>query len=229
MQLVYPDRAPSPGAPTVFMPYAVHQKLMAYVQLCPIEVNGFGYVDQLPDGALYISDVFILEQVATAGDVTMDERALAMFASDLMRRGGNPSRVFFQWHSHVGGQAYFSGTDTANIERWQGDIQISFVTNHRGEYSCRLDTYTRLDGFDQPIRTTVYDIEIAFIDEPLSVELQETVAAELTTKVKRRGGILRRALGKQTTPGVLVRTRTSPLPVQPLNERLLPESEGVAP
>ena len=127
--------------PQLTIPLEVWQKIMAYVQCCPVEVNGFGYLDRLGSCDLVLEDVFILEQTATPYSVEVEPLAVARHLYELTRNGGDGGRMRFQWHSHVKMPAYFSATDQAQIESYTGDWMVSLVANKFGDYECRLDIY----------------------------------------------------------------------------------------
>lgn len=177
-----PQRLPSPR---LQVPLHVWQKMMAYIINCPTEINGFGLVDEVFPNLFVLSDVFITEQDAGPAHVEVQPETLGAMMTDIIRRGEDPSRIKFQWHSHVNMEAYFSITDTNNIENWAGDWLISVVANKRGEYSCRLDTYGRLR-----IGIELKPEIMTMIDE---ATLANT-AAEIRQKVKRPTIIGRRPL-----------------------------------
>jgi len=169
--------------PRVLIPFAVWQKIMAYILNCPVEINGFGVIEVGPFGVV-VQDVFILQQFATPTGVETDQGTLDRFVAEMARTGGNPGLIKFQWHSHVSMPAYFSGVDTANIERWPGDWLISLVANKRGEFSCRLDVL-------RPIRVGI-DIHPEIVST-IPMVTMEIAAHEVATKV-RQAGFLRRSV-----------------------------------
>ena len=116
---------------------------MAYIQACPVEINGFGYLDRLTGTTerFVLDDVVILQQSATGVSVDVSAEAVAQHMTEVLLAGGDTGRMRLQWHSHVNMPAYFSGTDLANIEAYRGDWMISMVLNKRGEYELRLDVF----------------------------------------------------------------------------------------
>lgn len=161
----------------------VWKRIQAYVRSCEIEIQGFGTVSVEADGTIVVDDVFILDQYATAASVEADQLALSRHTFEMMQRGDDPGRIKFQWHSHVAMQAYFSSTDTANIESWPGDWLISLVTNIRGQFACRMDIFTPLRvGFElQPQLVSAIDDTV--MDE---------ARAEVAARVMRRAGFFSR-------------------------------------
>lgn len=162
--------------PTLVIPLAVWQQMMGFVRACPIEVNGFGYLDHMEERAeLRVSEVFLLEQLATAGSVEVDPETLARHNYDMRQRGENPKRMKFQWHSHVNGEAFFSMTDTDNIDAYMAEWMVSLVANKRSEYSARLDIY-------RPFRIwTPIEVRIAVVND---AGVQAQCNQEIRTKVR---------------------------------------------
>lgn len=177
--------------PELRVTLTVWQKMMAYIINCPTEVNGFGIIDQLTPEALVLSDVFITEQVAGPAHVNVDPMVLSAMMTDMLARGEDPGKVKFQWHSHVDFNAYFSGTDTANIDRWPGDWLISVVANKQGEYSCRLDVFKGV-RLGVELKPTI----VANIDDGL----MRYTALDISQKVRGPDGLIRR--GKPVSNGI---------------------------
>jgi hypothetical protein len=144
-----------------------------------VEINGFGLVDYQPSsGLIRLSDAFITKQDASMQGVEIDDADLHRHMYALSKKGIAPSRVKFQWHSHVGMPVYFSDIDTQNIDRWSGDLLVSLVVNKHGEWRCRLDLYT-------PLRLS-FDIQLE-IEWPVASELlQQQVAADMSEKVTKQ-------------------------------------------
>jgi hypothetical protein len=162
----------------VLMPEAVWQKVMAYVNVCDYEINGFGYVKQLDESSVLVEDVFILRQTVSPGSAVTEPDEVASHITQMIQEGKDTSSLRFQWHSHVHMQAYFSGTDTGTIDTYANcDWMISLVVNKREEFAVRLDMY-------QPFRFTVPTTfkVLANTDD----ELIETCRQEVKEKVKLR-------------------------------------------
>lgn len=163
--------------PVLHVPLHVWQRLTAFIQVCPTEVNGFGYLDRTGD-RFYLDDVFILEQTATPTGVEVTAEALARHLYELARDGGNAGRMRFQWHSHVNMEAYFSGTDLDNIEHYNGDWMISLVGNKHGDYELRLDVF-------RPFRVwTPIELRVTTILDP---EVVRHCSEEVGSKVRQQG------------------------------------------
>lgn len=163
--------------PRLLFPLEVWQKLQAFVGACPVEINGFGLL--VPQGSDYlVQDVIILEQVAGPAHVDNDPLVIARFMTDCIRAGIDTSMLRLQWHSHVTMPAYFSGTDTNNIERYAGQWMTSIVLNKYGEYEARLDVY-------KPFRMTA-PLQITVL-LPSSDVLNTHARDEVRAKVKIEG------------------------------------------
>lgn len=176
--------------PRVIIPLSVWQQMMAFVVSCPIEVNGFGVAEKIGNN-IVIREAFILDQTATEVSTVIEPTAIAMRMHQMMEEGKSAESLKLQWHSHVNMSAYFSPTDTAYIDSWQGDWLVSLVLNTRGEYECRLDMFS-------PFRVAFNVAPDLVLD--LSPEILEHAVGELTQHVKTpRGGLLRRRQPIKTT------------------------------
>lgn len=162
--------------PKVSIDLASWQAIMEYARQCDVEINGFGLVDYQPlSGVIRLSDVFITKQGASMHGVEIDDADLHRHMYALSKEGIAPSRVKFQWHSHVNMPVYFSDIDTQNIDRWSGDLLVSLVVNKRGEWKCRLDLY-------KPLRLS-FDVQFE-VELPVAEEiLKQRVEADMSEKV----------------------------------------------
>ncbi len=135
-----PDRPGFAHMPILGIPLDVWIQLRTYILRCPTEINGFGLVKQLEEDNLtfLVEELIVLKQKATATHVEIDEKAMTDLLYDLTV-ADKEHMLRMQWHSHVGGNSYFSGTDLANIERYPGNWMISVVMNHRNELEARFD------------------------------------------------------------------------------------------
>lgn len=153
---------------------------MAYVQACPVEINGFGYLDRFTGDTerFELEDVVILQQTATGASVDVSAEVLAQHMTQILMAGGDTGRMRLQWHSHVLMSAYFSNTDLANIEAYSGEWMISIVLNKRGEYDLRLDVY-------KPFRAWT-PLKLVITTQP-SPELAAACARDIADKVRILG------------------------------------------
>ncbi|MDR1300446.1 MAG: Mov34/MPN/PAD-1 family protein [Candidatus Nomurabacteria bacterium] len=159
---------------TVHMPHNVWQMVMGFTKSCQYEIAGFGYVDQLADGSLTITEAFILKQSVTNASVDTDAEVIALHMTEMVRKGEDPGRMRLQWHSHVDMRAYFSAIDTGQIARYDCPWMVSLVVNKRGEYDIRLDMY-------KPFRVQI-PARLVF-DEVIDDSIQVLCDAEIADKV----------------------------------------------
>jgi hypothetical protein len=129
--------------PVLFVPVNVWQKMMAFVDACPEEVNGFGYLEQYSENALLLTDVFILEQFVTPASANCSAETIGRHLTQMMRDGEDLAKMRFQWHSHVNGSVYYSSIDTNAIDSsyLNAPWMISMVLNKLGEHVCRIDFF----------------------------------------------------------------------------------------
>jgi hypothetical protein len=162
----------------VLMPETVWQKMMAYVDACEYEINGFGYIRRVDQSTVQVEDVLILRQTVSSGSAVTEPNVLAEHITQMIGRGQDTSALRFQWHSHVRMQAYFSGTDTGTIDAYANcDWMISLVINKHEEFAIRLDVY-------EPFRLTVPATLKVFTEK--NDEIAAACAKEVKEKVKVR-------------------------------------------
>jgi hypothetical protein len=158
--------------PRVCIGLEVIEKIHCFVQLAHGEINGMGMVEKIGNDFV-ITEAFILKQDAGAAHAEIDPMALNRLVSEREDYG----KLHFQWHSHVYMPARFSSIDTANIAGYAGyfgDFMISFVTNKRSEYSCRLDLFRPFYvGFEVPLTVIV----------PLQRDLLEECREDMRAKI----------------------------------------------
>jgi len=180
--------------PTLTFPLHVWQKMLAYVQACPVEVNGFGFIDN-DNGNYQVDDVFILKQTASPAGVENEAVDIAQMLYEITRTGGNPGRVKLQWHSHVDMAAYFSTVDLNNIESYNGgNWMVSLVLNKRCEYDARLDIF-------QPQR--IWSPVLVSVSTQLSAAQLTFAQNEIASKVSVPGVFRQKAVKPSPTAGLV--------------------------
>jgi len=129
--------------PVIVITNKAFRKIKYLVDLCEYEISGFGTVERTDQNVFLIDNIFITKQfTSTSGDhVETDSEALNHFIYDLISKGGDPSKIKFQWHSHANIEAFFSSEDIDTIGNYTNDFMISFVINKKGQCSCRLDIF----------------------------------------------------------------------------------------
>jgi len=114
------------------------------------------------DGDFILSNPVILKQVISAGNCTMDAKALAIHYAQMASTYGRNARNCW-WHSHHTMAAFWSGTDDATIlDGKSKDWTVSLVVNLKKEYKLRVQ-------FFEPFVHDV-DVEINF----LSVDTEDS-------------------------------------------------------
>ncbi len=107
------------------------------------------------DGDFILSNPVILKQVISAGNCTMDAKALAIHYAQMASTYGRNARNCW-WHSHHTMAAFWSGTDDATIlDGKSKDWTVSLVVNLKKEYKLRVQ-------FFEPFVHDV-DVEINFL------------------------------------------------------------------
>ena len=116
------------------------------IQICPVEISGFGKV--IRDGDVFVvqDDIVILKQACSLTSTNIDLLSHAQWHTTMSRSGRKKEVGDFRlwWHSHVHSGAYFSGTDKDNINRSNTGFEewlMSFVGNKFGEFEMRLDIF----------------------------------------------------------------------------------------
>jgi proteasome lid subunit RPN8/RPN11 len=163
------------SSPVLNIPQAVWQELQTYVQLCPVEINGFGIIERLHDTQMRLKNVFIFEQSVGPAHVEITQEVMHKHLYEMRRAGVDIGSVRFQWHSHVNMPAYMSGIDMANIESYDSEWVVSMVTNKRCEHETRLDIF-------RPFRVSS-PVHVA-IELDRSAAMEEHCRSQMSEKVK---------------------------------------------
>lgn len=122
--------------PKIVIPLRVLMDMFCYTTAAKNEVGGVGYIEEI-DGELYISDIFLLKQKASAVDMTLDPLALNEFVGECER----PELVKLQWHSHGHGSVFFSSQDVKTISGYDMPYAVSIVVNKNFDIRCRIDIF----------------------------------------------------------------------------------------
>lgn len=175
--------------PVLYIPEAVWHEMQTYVQLCPVEINGFGAIRRLRDTEMRLEKVFIFEQSVGPAHVNITPEVMHKNLYQMMKAGVDTSLVRFQWHSHVEMPAYMSGIDLANIEAYNSEWVVSMVTNKFGDEETRLDIF-------RPFRVSARVRIVIELEQ--TAEMVEHCRTQMDAKVK---GIARAgALWKKERP-----------------------------
>ncbi|OHB22477.1 MAG: hypothetical protein A2939_02870 [Parcubacteria group bacterium RIFCSPLOWO2_01_FULL_48_18] len=176
--------------PEVRIQPAAIQKILAYADFCPVEINGFGIVKRLEGNKFLITDAFILPQTVSSISADMDDLAYNRFIVELVQNGLDPYACKLQWHSHVDAPAFFSPKDLRTIRGYLTDFMISLVVNRWREYQCRIDVY-------KPFPLSL-DVPVLAVLSEASQEVLDGCIEDIRAKVKRRRRIP--FLGEEVVP-----------------------------
>jgi len=180
--------------PKVFITLEAITKIKCFVHLASGEINGLGRVEKRKND-LVVVDSFILKQKVSGGSAKINPMALNRFVAEYE----DPSKLNFQWHSHVNIETEFSSADIDTIKEYLNDFMISLVINKQGEYSCRLDLYNPFYvGFKVPL-LVILPIEeklLKYCQKRMDEEVEERGIASLKKKVPP---IVRKSLNLKDT------------------------------
>jgi len=192
--------------PVVFITPEAKQRLDCYIELCSDEVSGLGEVERIGRNFL-ITSVQIFNQDVTGASTELDKEAVHAFLLALIMEKKDPKKFKLWWHSHVSGEAFWSGTDDETADSFDNEWMISIVGNNRGDYRVRFDLY-------DPIRVKIDGIPLREY-HPISTALRDEVRAELKEKVHRKktpvitrfvatGGSIKTPVGNRKRKGGII-------------------------
>lgn len=145
------------------------QKLKYYVGATKLEISGIGK-SEIINGDIYLRDVIIFKQKCTGASTDLDEQDMARVQYQMTKAGDDLKNWNVWWHSHANMGVFWSGTDTTTINEHanNGSFLVSLVTNHKGEFKTRVDTFPKdVSPFDivtfvnvqDDIPTTILPVE----------------------------------------------------------------------
>jgi proteasome lid subunit RPN8/RPN11 len=162
----------------VHMSYEVKQRLDLYTQLAHGEISGLGRVI-VDKGALYVTEIFLLEQDSTGATTDLKPDAVAEFLMERITKDEHPEQIKLWWHSHADMNVFWSGTDTETAGKFGNGWMLSLVVNKKGAYKGRLDVY-------DPVYLVVDAIELQVAYPELSPALKKLIEEEVQAKVTNR-------------------------------------------
>ena len=138
----------------------------------PNEITGIGTVEFDHKTNTYrVTEIFVPKQTASTALCQFRPTALHEIISELAENEVDEiEKLYFRWHSHGNYNVFFSSTDEADIETWQGDRVINLVINAREDRIARFDTFYR-ESTKLP-RLRDYPVNV-FIDLPENPELKD--------------------------------------------------------
>ena len=119
----------------VEMPPEVFNKIMAYVDLCQMEVGGLGRVVWEKRSDLLVAkiqDVYLVDQEVSASTTDLDAAAVGKLVYETRNLEGS---IGYWWHSHVSMSTFWSGQDHQCMYDFidQGGMAVFGVFNKRKE------------------------------------------------------------------------------------------------
>lgn len=131
--------------PTIVFEREAFEKITYWVDKSPIEISGFGLVEELPENILKVTKVFLLPQKNGPAhtDIEAEDVAAAMH-----KYFDEPGNVRMWWHSHVNMNVFWSGTDMDTIKKLgAGGWFAASVFNKKGEVKSAVVV---ADGMSSP-------------------------------------------------------------------------------
>jgi len=121
------------------------------------EITGYMILSKDKEGDWEMKDPIILKQEVSSGSCEIDREASASYFVDAFNKYGENVR-FVWWHTHGNMGAFWSSTDTQNMEdQCNNGWAASLVINIRGEYKFRVN-------FHDPIKAHS-DIDITIVEK----------------------------------------------------------------
>jgi hypothetical protein len=164
--------------PKITFSQEAYARLFAYARAARGEITGFGVVDESPAG-LFVSEVFILEQKATAAGCQVNAGTLhqLMKWAKQENRPELAAKARLWWHSHAGFNCFRSGTDEGTVDLLLQVMPylLCTVVNHKSQQltSLHLKEPQRIT-FD---RLPIYreQLDLGYIQADVEQEVQQKV------------------------------------------------------
>jgi proteasome lid subunit RPN8/RPN11 len=121
------------------------------------EISGLMTAVPQKDGRFKVGDVEILKQENTGTNTELNGDAVSAYMMKYGMKYNNPDMKFVWWHSHHTMGAFWSGTDTNEIEAWKNSsFSLALVINLKEEYLFRV-SFWKTNGLpiEQHIDTTL--------------------------------------------------------------------------
>ena len=169
----------------VTIPSEIYQKLLHYVDACPIEISGLGDIefDPITDTFL-LTEIYLFKQKCTSTTTKLDNDALDKFNFKRIKDGLTLPR--FWWHSHASMGVFWSSTDEDCMKELKNnDYSISLVANHKHEMLCRIIQWKPFPVLvdDVPVQVDYSVPEIpARIKREVEEKVEETVVTTVVTR-----------------------------------------------
>ena len=169
----------------VFIPDNLLQQIKNYVEACSVEISGWGLTRDIrikPENniginhGILVEKLFLFKQKCSGGNTLIDAEEKNKLLEEL---GEDKKRLCFWWHSHVDMTAFWSGTDTTNMDEWEtSPYLVSMVLNKKGDYKLRYDALL-------PHRHHTDDVELVI--KPTKTELKVDMENSVIELFKKHG------------------------------------------
>lgn len=165
------------------IPRLVYEKVMYWVDNCPIEVSGFGKCTWYPETkVLWIEDAHLLKQEGGAAHTDIDAQSMS---SLMFKTRPQPGELRWWWHSHVDMAVFWSGQDKKTIEELgsQGWIAAT-VFNKKREMRSAFGIKTSVNTFfGTSNEVRLVDDVNTFVMDDIDPEIKEQWAKDLADNV----------------------------------------------
>lgn len=175
----------------LLVPLAVYRKIMAYVQICELEISGFAEIEYNEARNCFIAgEPYLLEQEVTGSGTHMDENEVSKFNFQYIKKGGTQLPRLW-WHSHVNFQAFFSAIDEDTLKQLQNETFIvALVLNKRKEWKAKAylysETKSTIMGIDYETKEWI-EVDPLPVEVDLEYErIPEVLRKEVDKKVKEK-------------------------------------------
>ncbi len=157
-------------------PLPIWRKIMSYAKAAEHEVSGLGTIEKR-NGALYITDAFILKQTSGPVSAEIDPEAISELVTRKISEGDMefPSKLRFQWHSHVDFATNHSAQDYETVleyARSGAKYLLSLIVNKKEEYEAWFSTF-------DPIKIIGLKASVIIVDDQEMTKKCEEEVAEL--------------------------------------------------
>ena len=155
-------------------------KLMGYCRATDNEVSGFMLLER-DGGLLYISDVYIVEQVCTGTSTEMDSTAIAklqlrLYKEKIIGQEDKPNIKLAHFHTHPTFGVFWSGTDMEMRAKLRAgnEYSVALVINQKGDTLAAID----ING-EFPM--SISNVPVSILED---AEIFKACKAEVEAKIK---------------------------------------------
>lgn len=155
------------------IPYLVRSQLQTYTDVAEGEIGGLGRIEITEDNSFLLTEVFLIEQTASAAECDLDSEGIAKLYQELLDTDKNVDDLYFWWHSHGNIGVGFSTTDRETINEWTGSWLIALVINKRKDIVAELHTWS-----------PIHLVATLDVEDLLEHPNKEALEAEVKLKVR---------------------------------------------